>query len=124
MSEAQNIFLTVVTENQKQIIKAEKLSELLKNELGNDWEIQSIEKYDKFEGSYRIDLKLTIHEIRPEVINHLAITLTDKIVSPWLLFFDKDENSIELIYNKDSHTQNRKIDFNVIKWGQLQITRI
>jgi hypothetical protein len=123
MSELQNICLTIVTENQTQKIKAEKLSELLQNELGDNWEILNIDKYDKFENSYKIELKKTIIESQQDKINHLAIILTDKLVSPWLLYFDKDENCIELIYNKDENTRIRQSEFNVIKWAHLQITK-
>ncbi|KQR91121.1 hypothetical protein ASG01_14665 [Chryseobacterium sp. Leaf180] len=123
MSELKNIFLTIVTENQTKKIKAEKLSELLQSELGNDWEILTIEKYHKFDNSYKIELKTTLIENRTDKVNHLAISLTDKLLSPWLLYYDKDESFIELIYNKDENAKIRKIEFNVIKWGHLQITK-
>jgi len=123
MSKLQNIYLTIVTENQTEKIKAEKLSELIKSELGDDWKILTIDKFDKFENSYKIDFEKTVNENHQDRINHLAISLTDKLVSPWLLYFDKLENSIELIYNKNENTRNRKIEFNVIKWGHLQITK-
>ncbi|WP_185113752.1 hypothetical protein, partial [Chryseobacterium sp. Leaf394] len=79
MSELQNIFLTIVTENQTKKIKAEKLSELLQSELGNDWEILTIDKYHKFDNSYKIELKKTLIENRTDKVNHLAISLTDKL---------------------------------------------
>ncbi len=123
MSEVQNIYLTIITENQTQKIKAEKLSELIKNELGYDWKILTIDKYDKFENSYKIEFKKTVVEYHQDRINGLAISLTDKLVSPWLLYFDKKENIIELIYNKNENTHDRKIEFNVIKWGHLQIMK-
>lgn len=123
MSELQNIFLTIVTENQTKKIKAEKLSELLQSELGNDWEILTIEKYHKFDNSYKLEFKKTLIENRTDKINHLAISLTDKLLSPWLLYYDKDESIIELIYNKNENARIRKIEFNVIKWGHLQITK-
>lgn len=123
MSELQNICLTIVTENQTQKIKAEKLSELIKNELGDDWKILTIDKFEKFENSYKIELEKTFIEIHQDRINYLAISSTDKLVSPWLLYFDKAENCIELIFNKNENTQSRKMEFNVIKWGHLQIMK-
>ena len=123
MNKIQNISLSIVTENQTQKIKAEKLSELIKRELGDDWKILTIDKYDKFENSFKIEFEKTIIENQQEIINHLAISLTDKLVSPWLLYFEKEENSIELIYNKNESNRNRKTEFNVIKWGHLQITK-
>jgi len=122
MNEKKNILLTIVTENQTQKINAEKLSVLIKIELGEDWEILNIDNYYKFENSYKIELKKTYTDKKQEELNLLGISLADRLVSPWLVYYDEDENSIELIYNKNENTQNRKIDFNVIKWGQLQIT--
>ena len=123
MSEVQNIYLTIITENQTQKIKAEKLSEIIKSELGDDWKILTIDKYYKFENSYKIEFEKTVIEYQQDRINNLAISLTDKLVSPWLLYFDKEENSIELIYNKNESTRDRKTEFNVIKWGHLQIMK-
>lgn len=123
MNELQYVFLTIVTENQTKKIKAEKLSELIKKELGDGWKILNIDKYDKLEKSYKIEFKKSVSENNKDRINNLAISLTDKLVSPWLLYYDKEENNIELIYNKNENTLHRKIEFNVIKWGQLQITK-
>ena len=123
MSEVQNIYLTIITENQTQKIKAEKLSEIIKSELGDDWKILTIDKCYKFENSYKIEFEKTVFEYHQDRINNLAISLTDKLVSPWLLYFDKEENSIELIYNKNESTRDRKTEFNVIKWGHLQIMK-
>ncbi len=123
MSEVQNIYLTIITENQPQKIKAEKLSEIIKSELGDDWKILTIDKYAKFENSYKLEFEKTVIEYHQDRINNLAISLTDKLVSPWLLYFDKEENSIELIYNKNESTRDRKTEYNVIKWGHLQMTK-
>ena len=123
MSEVQNIYLTIITENQAQKIKAEKLSDIIKSELGDDWTIVTIDKYDKFENSYKLEFERTVIEYHQDRINNLAISLTDKLASPWLLYFDKEENSIELIYNKNESTRDRKTEFNVIKWGHLQMTK-
>jgi len=75
------------------------------------------------EKSYNIEFKITAIIKHQDRINNLVISLTDKLVSPWILYFDKEENSIELIYNKNESTRERKIEFNVIKWGHLQITK-
>jgi hypothetical protein len=96
---------------------------LIQSELGNDWDILTIEKYHKYDNSYKIEFKKTFIENHPDKINHLAISLTDKLLSPWLLYYDKDERYIELVYNKYENARIRKIDFDVIKWGHLQITK-
>lgn len=123
MNSERNILLTIVTENQTQIIKAEKLSELINKELGENWEIQSNDKYSKFENSYKIVLKRSFAEVNQEELNLLGISFADKLASPWLIYYDRDENTIELIYNKNENTRIRKTEFNVIKWGHLQITK-
>jgi len=118
-----NILLTLITENQTQMRKAELFAELIQSELGEDWEIKNIDKYHKFGNSYKIEFKYVFNGKQRNEINNLAISLTDKLVSPWLVYFDKDENSIELIYNKDENTRKGKEEFNVIKWGHLQIVK-
>ncbi len=117
-----NILLTIITENQTQKVKAEKLAELLKNELGEGWETENIEKYYKFENSFKIELKKTFSDKTQDKLNLIGISLADRLVSPWLVYYDKDENSVELIFNKDNFSRIRKTDFNVIRWGQLLIT--
>ena len=123
MSELQKFYLTNLTENQAKKMEADKLSESIKDELSDDWIISAIHQYDKFENSYKIEFEYTLIENNPASINHLAISLTDKIVSPWLLYFYDEDNRIELIYNKNTNSRNRKAEFDVIKWGHLQITK-
>jgi hypothetical protein len=123
MNDKKNILLTIVTENQTQKIKAVKLSELINKELDGNWEIIHFDKYSKFDNSYKIVFKKSFEVRNQEELNLLGIRIADKLVSPWLVYFDKDENIIELIYNINENTQNRKIEFSVIKWGQLQITK-
>jgi hypothetical protein len=123
MRELKNLLLTIVTENQNQKIRAEELAVLLQIELGKSWEIQNIEEYSKFENSFKIELKTNIKGLHYYELNHLAISLADKLVSPWLVYFDNEDNSIELIFNKDQNTRSRRTEFDVIKWGQLQISK-
>jgi len=123
MNKSQNIYLTIVTESQTSEMKAKKLSELLQTELGDNWEIITIAKYHKFESAYKIELKTIIVGNHQERINHYAISLADKLASPWLIYFDKDDNSIELIFNKNKNSRFGKSDFDMIKWGHFQITK-
>lgn len=123
MNKLQNILLTIVTENQSYIENAEQFAESLQNELGEDWMILAIDKYYKFENSFIIELKGTYSKKQLGELNLLGISLADKLVSPWLVYYDEDENTIELIYNKDENTQKRRVEFNAIKWGHLQITK-
>jgi hypothetical protein len=123
MNKLQNILLTIVTENQSYIENAEQFAESLQNELGEDWVILAIDKYYKFENSFIIELKGTYSKKQLGELNLLGISLADKLVSPWLVYYDEDENTIELIYNKDENTQKRRVEFNAIKWSHLQITK-
>ena len=120
---SQNISITIVTEDQSQKAAAEKLADLLLTELGGSWEIISVEKYHKFDNSFKLELIRTFSGIKSEELNLLAIRIADSIASPWLVYFDKDENSIELIYNKDKNSLLRREEFNNIRWGQLQVLR-
>ncbi|TDG35181.1 hypothetical protein EZJ43_14880 [Pedobacter changchengzhani] len=121
MIELKTMFLTIITENLKNKAEAEILSGVIKNELGELWEIEKIEPYHKFKNSYKIELKITFIEKEQHELNNLAIIFTDQLLSPWLVYFDHFETSIELIYNKADNTQKRKIEFEAIKWGHLQI---
>ena len=117
------ILLTIVTHNQTQKTKAERLAEIIQIELGNDWSVISVDKYYKFENSFKIELQYDISKVQQNEVNNLTLSFTDKIVSPWLVYLDKNENILELIYNEAEHSLIRKVEFNVIKWGHLQIVR-
>lgn len=121
MTELKTMFLTIITETLKNKVEVEQLGEVVKNELGKDWEIEKIEPYNKFKDSYKIELKTNFTAKDQNELNNLAIVLTDKLVSPWLVYFDHYENNIELIYNNANNTQKRKPAFENIKWAHLQI---
>lgn len=123
MNTSQSISLTIVTADQSQKAAAEKLADLLLTELEGSWKIISVEKYHKFDNSFKLELKRTFYGIQSEELNMSGIRIADKIVSPWLVYFDKDENSIELIYNKDKNSLLRREEFNGIRWAQLQVLR-
>ena len=78
----QSLLLTIVTEHQSQMSKAKKLSELLELELGNGWEMISINTYYKFENSYKIEFKKAFPETGLEELNLISLSLTAKIASP------------------------------------------
>ena len=123
MNDLNCILLTIVTHNQTQKTKAEILAEIIQIELGNDWSIKSVDKYYKFENSFKIELQYDISKVQQNEVNNLTLSFTDKIVSPWLVYLDKNENILELIYNEAEHSLIRKAEFNVIKWGHLQIVK-
>ncbi len=121
MNELKSIFLTLITENQAEIMLAEDFGVIILNELGEGWEIEKIAEYPKFLNSWKIEFKRTYKSMPQADLNNLAIELTDKLVSPWLIYFYEDEKTIELIYNNDENTQKRRLEYQVIKWGHLQM---
>lgn len=123
MNALRYLLLTIVTENQSQKIKAEQVAKLLNSELGKEWDIVYINKYHKLQNAYKIALRGTFTETKQNELNHLAISLTDKLLSPWLVYYKNDENTFELIYNKNQSTLKRKTEFDVIKWAHLIIAK-
>lgn len=115
------VCLTVITENQTLISKAHKLAETIVQKLGKDSKIANIEKYYKFDNSFKIEIEFNIDETDKAIINHCLISNADKIASPWLLYYDNTEGSIELIYNKNENSKVNDSHFNVIKWGHWQV---
>ncbi|MFM2393285.1 MAG: hypothetical protein RLZZ546_1267 [Bacteroidota bacterium] len=120
MNGTKNILLTIITENQTQKTKAKKFAELIKKELDQNWKILSIEKYSKLEHSYKIELKKLHGEMSHEELKLKQLNIAFKLVSPWLLFYDETQNTLELIYYKKEESQFRKNEFNVFNWCQIQ----
>jgi hypothetical protein len=115
------ILLTIISENQMHKPIAEAFAGFIQKELGKGWELTNISKYHKFDNSFAIEFRYKLSVMGQNEINMLAISLTDKLVSPWLLYFNNDDNSIELVYNKSDTTQKKNSQFEAIKWGHLQM---
>lgn len=110
--------LSVVTENQKNLDKGKKLALLLCETL-NCSDGYEISKYHKFENSFRIEI---IGQIKNE--NDLiseSIELTDRICSPWIVTYNRDNNDVELLFNKSDYSNFRRNDFNVLNWAQFEL---
>lgn len=116
-----NIYLTIITENQTQQIQAEQLAVIVQTALGAGWHMDNIAGYYKFDHAYKIELKCIVNGMARSEIFQLAITQTDQLVSPWLVYFDQFENTIELIFNKNENTTSAHPAFNVIQWAHLQM---
>jgi len=110
--------LAFITQNQKSKEKAERISNLLAKALGID-NNAIIGKYDKFENSYKIAYEFEIEE--KTNLTHRMIELTDRICSPWIAYYDRDSDKIELIFNKTDFSTIRNTEFNVINWAGLNI---
>ena len=109
------IYLTLITKNQNSKIKAENFAELFKRQSENT-ELIEIEKYYKFENSYKIvfEKKLNVKESITEQVLEFA----KKITSNWNIFINEE---IELIFNKDGNSKFVRNEFNVIIWMQINI---
>ena len=121
INNVKKVCLTIVTENQRTKRSAEILAEILVQKLGNDSKTVKIEKYYKFDNSFKIELEFDIIEIDKAKINNYLISSANLIASPWLLYYDSLEQIIELIYNKNENSRIKDLHFNVIKWGHWQV---
>ena len=112
--------LSIVTEKQNNISKADKLAKLIAEtlEIGNPFHV---EKYQKFDNSYKIDFTLNFEN--PDNSIPESIEKTDRLCSPWTVLLNRNENEIELTFNKTSHTTYTKNDFNIIVWGYWQVEK-
>ena len=112
-------FLTLVTESLEAPLHAAQLGGQLCSTLGTGWVVQSVEPYPKFEASYKIDLACTLEHNVHAILE--GIRLTDKIASPWSVYYDDEADTAELIFNKTGHTQYRHPAFEVIRWAHWQV---
>ncbi|VXB49615.1 conserved hypothetical protein [Flavobacterium sp. 9AF] len=110
--------LIVITRNQKNKDKAQKLSELILSTLSID-SLSQIDKYPKFDDSFKITIVFTCNPTNNLI--HQMIEIADKLLSPWITFYDRTTNSVNLIYNKTDFTQKRRNEFDVVEWAELKI---
>ncbi|MEM6894614.1 MAG: hypothetical protein AAF554_13060 [Bacteroidota bacterium] len=110
--------LTLITENQKSPEKAKKFAELIGETLNckNEYEISN---YEKFENSYRIELIGQITREKNSVAE--SIELTDRICTPWTVMYNRDENDVNLIFDKSNFSNFRRNEFNVLNWAEFRI---
>ncbi len=118
MESPKNYSIGIVTENQNRIQKAEKLAALLVDHLPNVHNFH-LEKYDKFPNSYRIVLEGSFLDSENQI--HESIQITDSICSNWLVMYERDQQTIELIFNKTDSSSFERDEFNVIRWAHFQV---
>ncbi len=110
--------LTVITCNQKTKEKAQKLSDLMKSIVSTD-SFEQIDKYTKSNDSFKISL---VFDCDPTLnLANQMIEIADRLFAPWTTYFDRTNNSVDLIYNKTDSCQIRRNEFNVIDWAEFQI---
>ena len=110
--------LTIITENQNSLLKAQKLSGIIAEVLGLVAKAE-ITKYSKFSDAYKIILSFTPEQSENMIFE--AVEKSDRLMSPWLITYYREEGGIELIFNKDERSSFRKQEFNVISWACLEI---
>jgi len=110
--------LTLVTRNQKSLEKGRKFGESICERLNCNSGFE-ISKYGKFENSYRIEIVGQIADKKSLIAE--SIELTDRICSPWIVTYERAENSVELIFNESDLSIFRKVEFNVLNWANFAI---
>lgn len=110
------VLITIITLNQNSAEKAEALAMLLMKELRITKQ-PVVNKYHKFRSSYKIELE----KVTGEKANHKLKTIdfASKIGEPWNVYFDTDNDSIELIFNRTKHSHFAKEEFVFIRWAQI-----
>ena len=112
------IRFTVITQNQNKREKAEKLVELVLDTL--QVEAQSnIERYEKFENSYRIEFLFSFD--KPAYSIEESIEKTSRLCSPWVVKYDSVEKEIELLFNQTEGSKYEINKLNVIKWANWTV---
>ena len=110
--------LSIVTENQNSLNKAEKLANLISAILTVEPDFH-IEKYEKLENSYKLDFVIKFGDPQNSIIE--SIQKTDRLCSPWNVRLNRSQNEIELTFNKSANATFSKNEFNVIVWGNWQV---
>ena len=113
-----NYQLTIITENQKQLRKAEEVAALIQVDLAIQ-PAPEITKYDKFPNSWKIKFSGKFKS-DSEFISE-ADELTDRIASPWTVRYIRPEGEIELLFNHSPHCQYSRLRFNVVHWAHFEI---
>ncbi len=112
------VILSVVTENQDKTIKAKRLAGHISEVLGVEKNFV-VEKYEKFENSYKLEWKFCLEQPENSIIESLE--KTDRLCSPWTVRLNDDKTEIELTFNKSEQARFRKNEFNVIVWANFRI---
>ena len=109
--------LSLVTENQKTLEKGKAFANLVCKTLHCKSEFH-ITTYEKFTNSYRIEIT---GELEGSNCIATAIELTDRICSPWSVRYHREENTVELLFNKSDSSTYKLLQFNVLTWAHFSI---
>lgn len=113
-----NYRLTIITQNQNKLEKANKMAQKISEILLTKHDIK-VEKYNKFPNSFRIVITGQLN--KDSSLIDQSIELTDHICSPWIVTYDRERKTIELIFNSNDQSRYSLQEFNVISWGHFEI---
>lgn len=114
------IYWTIITISQNRRDKAEKLAGELAAQLGN-CVLSEIEKYPKFENSWKLILEQDLQTDNMDEAVHLALKSAWSVAQPWTFQFLSDDE-FELLFNKTDHSVFRQLSFNVIRWAHILLS--
>jgi hypothetical protein len=106
--------LRIITQNQNKKEKAQKTADSICKKLGSVKTVE-IDKYDKFDNSYRIELCGELLEDENSI--YQSIELTSRLCSPWIVTLKKDEKEVELIFNENQTSKFTEPTLNTISWA-------
>lgn len=112
--------LRIITKNQRHLRKAEDLALKVQKALNCETE-PSIEKYYKFEDSYKIEFIAEIENPENSILE--CIEKSDRLCSPWVMTYFKDQNEVQLLFNKTDSSIYRHLNFNTISWAYFEVFR-
>jgi hypothetical protein len=112
--------LTIITENLPGEIIADWITGKLRPILGNELILESLEPYPKFPGSHKTELRYFFQANTVPDLLYAAISQTALMAGPWLVYFDPEDNSLELIYNKTESSRPTDPEFGQIRWAHWQ----
>ena len=110
--------IILITKNQNKPEKAKKFGEKISSDLNLKY--RGIERYHKFENSYRILLSGNFPQ--HENIYEYGLKITSLITSDWKVNYSLDSGEFELIFDKSDYSRFSKQEYNVIDWAQFIIS--
>jgi hypothetical protein len=114
--------LTIVTTKVINKTAAQLLAANVVAILGDSWCLTKCNMYPKFEASYKLELETKLPTLSQEQMIAWSIACSNQLVSPWLVYFDEDTYTIELIFNANSHTSYKTAECQCIRWAHWQLT--
>jgi len=110
--------IDVVVDDIMNETEAEGLAVSISDALAAESDIR-ITLYPKFDKSYKLEFVVKSSESTSYIEE--VIRITDRICSPWLVYYYDDERKVELIFNRDTNSRNEADEFNKIRWAYLQM---